>query len=70
MRNKLQYLYFVTTRRNVTVKFCEVLKEAGSLTTSPLTIFIDGINMLDDTDMARTLQWLPETLPQVLYTAG
>ena len=48
-------------------KFPEVLAAASSHLDSPLVVFIDGLDLLDDTDMARTLNWVPETLPKVSH---
>ena len=51
--------------RNLQAKFEEMLREAGTLTGSPLVVFIDGLDMMEPAYMPHTLDWLPESLPKV-----
>ena len=46
------------------MKFGEILTEAGNLC-NKLTLFIDGIDLLDDLHQAQSLDWIPETIPEV-----
>ena len=50
--------------RNLKLKFSELLPEAGNLC-NRLTVFIDGIDLLDDLHQALSLDWIPETIPKV-----
>ena len=50
------------------LKFEELLTEGAKQCGTPLTLFLDGADLLDDTHQARSLNWLPETLPQVSAT--
>ena len=47
------------------LKFEEVLKEGGRQCSTPLTLFLDGVDLLEDAHQARTMDWLPHTLPEV-----
>ena len=45
--------------------FDELLKECSSQCTTPLILFLDGLDLLDDVYQAQTLEWIPESIPQV-----
>ena len=42
-----------------------MLKEASNLCSSPLALFIDGTDLVESSNQARMMLWLPEDLPQV-----
>ena len=44
-----------------------MLREAGTLTGSPLVVFIDGLDMMEPAYMPHTLDWLTESLPKVRF---
>ncbi len=51
------------------MKFSDLLTEAGNLC-SKMTIFIDGIDLLDDIHQALSLDWIPETIPEVITSTS
>ena len=51
--------------RNLSTKFADLLAEAGKQATTSLVLFIDGVDHLEDIHSARTMQWIPEVIPQV-----
>ena len=55
--------------RNLIDKFSETLTECGRLLDTPIALFIDGVDLFDDTHQARTMQWIPEVIPKVLLLA-
>ena len=60
----LKMNYFILNR-NLRAKFEEMLREAGSLTGSPLVVFIDGLDLMESAYLPHTLDWLPEAVPKV-----
>lgn len=57
---ELYYLF-----RNITQKFGEMLTEAGSLSGSPVVIFMDGLDLMENTLLPSTMDWLPNPVPKV-----
>ncbi|XP_014669734.1 PREDICTED: telomerase protein component 1-like [Priapulus caudatus] len=49
---------------NLVAKFGKLIAETAQQTSSPLVVFIDGLDLLDDTHQARNLHWLPDPLPE------
>lgn len=50
--------------KNVRAKLEEMLRESGSLTSSPLVVFIDGLDLMEPAYQPHTLDWLPEAVPK------
>ncbi|ELU05341.1 hypothetical protein CAPTEDRAFT_193037 [Capitella teleta] len=50
--------------KNLVTVFAECLTEAASMCSSPLVLFMDGVDLLDDVHHARNMEWLPKELPQ------
>ena len=55
----------VLPNRNLVPRLQEMLAAAGRQCGSPLILFLDGLDQLDDAHQARLLQWLPEDIPEV-----
>lgn len=62
-------LYFTSILlcRNLTQKFGELLVEGGSMSASPLVIFIDGLDMMEKSHQPCNLEWLPREIPKVSF---
>ncbi|XP_033107315.1 telomerase protein component 1-like [Anneissia japonica] len=51
--------------KNLSDEFRDFLKGAAAQCgTAPIILFIDGIDDLDDNNQAKTLEWIPENLPE------
>ncbi|KAL4232139.1 hypothetical protein ACF0H5_009714 [Mactra antiquata] len=50
--------------KNLVAKFEDLLKESSRCCSSPLVIFIDGIDNMDSAYLPHTLDWLPQTIPE------
>lgn len=42
-----------------------MLGEAGSLSGSPVAVFIDGLDLMENTYLPSTMEWLPNPVPKV-----
>lgn len=42
-----------------------MLTEAGSLSGSPVVIFMDGLDLMENTLLPSTMDWLPNPVPKV-----
>ena len=42
-----------------------MLGEAGSLSGSPVVVFIDGLDLMENTFLPSTMDWLPNPVPKV-----
>ena len=51
--------------RNVCVKFGDILSEAANMSTSKLLVFIDGLDVFEETYQPYSLEWLPSPVPEV-----
>ncbi|KAJ8317249.1 hypothetical protein KUTeg_005153 [Tegillarca granosa] len=50
--------------KNIVQKFNELLSEAATACSSPLVLFIDGIDMMENTHQPYNMEWLPAVIPQ------
>ena len=57
--------------KNLVPQFADILKECGEAVGSggagPLVVFIDGVDMLEDTHGARAMDWIPAVVPKVCF---
>ncbi|CAG5115663.1 unnamed protein product, partial [Candidula unifasciata] len=49
--------------KNLTLKFKDLLEEAGNICPSKLMIFLDGIDQMDSANEPFSLEWIPNPVP-------
>lgn len=57
--------YYFTVYRNITQKFGEMLGEASGVSGTPIVVFMDGLDLMENTLLPSTLDWLPNPIPKV-----
>ncbi|XP_050397784.2 telomerase protein component 1 [Patella vulgata] len=50
--------------RNLVVQFGDILEEASKLCRSKLVLFIDGVDLMEQSHQPYSLEWLPKPLPK------
>lgn len=50
--------------KNITQKFSEMLCEASKFSGSPIVVFMDGLDMMENTLLPSTMDWLPNPVPK------
>ena len=46
-------------------KFSTMVKEVAAHTSSPLVVFIEGLDLLQEVHQGRNMDWLPNPIPDV-----
>eukprot|EP00058_Branchiostoma_floridae_P011084 XP_002596572.1 hypothetical protein BRAFLDRAFT_128562 [Branchiostoma floridae] len=49
--------------KNLMNQFEDILKAAGKVPDTPVVIFMDGLDQMDDTHQAKSMEWLPRNMP-------
>ncbi|XP_019622302.1 PREDICTED: telomerase protein component 1-like [Branchiostoma belcheri] len=49
--------------KNLQNQFGEILKAAGKVPDSPVVIFMDGLDQMEDAHQAKSMEWLPRIMP-------
>ena len=53
--------------RNLEHQFGSLLRDAALHSTSPLIVFIDGLDLLSEDHEAHQLHWIPDSIPEVRH---
>ncbi|XP_066270990.1 telomerase protein component 1-like [Branchiostoma lanceolatum] len=49
--------------KNLLNQFADILKAAGEVPDTPVVIFMDGLDQMDDSHQAKSMEWLPRVMP-------
>ncbi|KAK3603040.1 hypothetical protein CHS0354_037788 [Potamilus streckersoni] len=49
--------------KNIVGKFVEILAESAKQCLSPLVLFMDGLDMMEEVHQPHNMEWLPTTIP-------